>query len=85
MKTRVISAFPGTGKSFFARTWRHEGTVVDLDSNAFTSGHTAEGSVRNPDFPENYIAAIDTHIGICEVLFVSPHAEVIKALLEKKY
>lgn len=80
MITKVISAFPGTGKSYFANN--HD-KVVDLDSNNYTSGHTSEGKVRNPNFPNNYISAIEDQLGKCSILLVSPHIEVIKGLLEK--
>lgn len=80
MITKVISAFPGTGKSYFADI---HGDVLDLDSNNFTSGHTADGKVRNPDFPTNYMSAIEEQLGRHSIVLVSPHLEVIKGLLEK--
>ena len=80
MITKVISAFPGTGKSYFANN--HDG-VLDLDSHSFTSGHTPDGKVRNPNFPNNYILAIEEQLEKYSILLVSPHIEVIKGLLGK--
>lgn len=80
MTTKVISAFPGTGKSYFAS---NRDDVLDLDSNSFTSGHTPDGKVRNPDFPNNYISAIEEQLGKHSVLLVSPHVEAIKGLVER--
>jgi hypothetical protein len=80
MITKVISAFPGTGKSYLAN--KHD-DVLDLDSHNYTSGHTPDGKVRNPDFPSNYISAIEGQLGKWSILLVSPHAEVIKGLSEK--
>mgnify|MGYP000294488544 CR=1 FL=1 len=48
--TRIISAFPATGKSFY---FKHTGLeVLDSDSSLFS---WSEPEVRNPEFPQNYI------------------------------
>lgn len=80
MTTKVVSAFPGTGKSYFVRHQKSGQAAIDLDSNSFTAGHTPDGKVRNPDFPRNYLTAIEAHIGKCSILFVSPHIAVLSAL-----
>jgi len=80
MKTRIISAFPGTGKSTYHA--KHPDTTLDSDSSSF-SWITVDGEkVRNPDFPANYIEHIKENIGKYEFIFVSSHKEVRDALKE---
>lgn len=80
MTTKVISAFPGTGKSYFASTSGQKTGVADLDSGEYTLGYDGDGKVRNSDFPSNYLRAIKEHIGKVDVLFVGCQPEVIAAL-----
>jgi len=78
METKIISAFPGTGKSYYHRN--NPETTLDSDSSLF-SWVTVDGQkVRNPEFPANYIKHITENIGNAEFIFVSSHAEVRKAL-----
>lgn len=93
MQTKIISAFPGVGKTTLEST--HE-SVLDLDSSSFSwlnkdGDSTAVGSVteeekgtagrtRNPDFPQNYVAAIQEAIGKYEYILVSSHDVVRDAL-----
>jgi len=80
MRTRIISAFPGTGKTEFFK--QHPTTTLDSDSSLF-SWVTIDGTkVRNPHFPENYINHIKNNIGTCEFILVSSHKEVREALLD---
>lgn len=79
MITKVISAFPGTGKSFFASVARRN-NIVDLDSGEYTLGYTADGKIRNPAFPDNYLWAIKEYIGTVDVVFVGCQPETIAAL-----
>jgi hypothetical protein len=78
MTTKVISAFPGTGKSHFASTTKQ--CVFDLDTGDYTQGYTDDGKVRNSDFPDNYTLAIKEQIGKVDVLLVGCQPEVIAAL-----
>ncbi len=78
MATKVIAAFPGTGKSYFASNTQQ--SVIDLDTGTYTRGYTDDGGVRNPGFPNNYILAIKEHIGKTDVLFIGCQPEVIAAL-----
>ena len=80
MITKVVSAFPGTGKSYFASSTGQKAKVIDLDSGDYTLGYTEDGKVRNHDFPKNYLAAIKKHIGKTDILFVGCQPEVIAAL-----
>jgi|SRR5687767_4990953 len=79
MTTRVISAFPGTGKSYLASI-SNRNKVVDLDSGDYTLGYTADGKIRNPDFPNNYLLAVKKQIGKADMLFVGCQPETIAAL-----
>jgi hypothetical protein len=80
MRTRIISAFPGTGKSFYHKN--HAETTLDSDSSFFSWVETVQGKVRNPQWPENYIKYIKENIGKYEFIFVSTHKEVREALLD---
>lgn len=84
IKTMVIAAFPGTGKSYTTQQEanKFEG-ILDSDSSQFSWLKDKEGKntdVRNPDFPANYIKHIKENLGKVEVIFVSSHKEVREAL-----
>jgi len=78
METKIISAFPGTGKSYYHRN--NPETTLDSDSSLFSWVIVDGQKVRNPEFPTNYIKHIIENIGNVEFIFVSSHAEVRKAL-----
>lgn len=81
MRTRIISAFPGTGKSHFYN--ENSETTLDSDSSEFSWVKDEDGNntkVRNPEFPQNYIKHIKENIGKKEFIFVSSHKEVRDAL-----
>lgn len=89
MRTRIISAFPGTGKTFFHE--QHPDTTLDSDSSQFSwvdpdgNGKRNDDRLtkqRNPDFPQNYIDHIKENIGKYEFIFVSTHKVVRDALLD---
>lgn len=81
--TKVISAFPGTGKSHFRDNYAGEGVVLDSDSSAFSWLNHADGSKeRHPDFPGNYMEHITHNLGTASVILVSTHEEVRNALVE---
>lgn len=75
MKTVIISAFPGTGKTYFCAHTKElfkerRLKVMDSDSSTFDKS----------EFPANYIQHIKDHLGKVDVIFVSSHAEVKQAL-----
>lgn len=78
-KTKVISAFPGTGKTTFFEKTKLD--VIDSDSSKFSWIDHPNG-VRNPDFPANYIEHIKANIGKVDYILVSTHQEVRSALSE---
>lgn len=81
MRTRIISAFPGCGKSHFFR--ENKETTLDSDSSLFSWTYHEDGSKeRNPEFPNNYIQHIKENIGKYEFILVSSHKEVRDALLD---
>jgi phosphopantetheine adenylyltransferase len=84
MKTNIIAAFPGTGKSYLVRNNKLDRKVVDLDSNAYTQGHDSHGNVASKAFPGNYIQAIKKQIDRTDVLLISIHSEVLDALRKEQ-
>lgn len=79
MRTRIISAFPGTGKSVFYK--KNESTTLDSDSSLFSWIYVDNEKKRHPFFPHNYINHIKKNIGRYEFILVSSHAEVRQALI----
>lgn len=77
-RTRIVSAFPGTGKSHYHRD--HPETTLDSDSSNFSWVVKDGVKVRNPEFPNNYIQHIKENIGKYDFIFVSSHADVRNAL-----
>lgn len=69
--TIVVSAFPGTGKTFLKN--KYGNLVADSDSSKFPEDA----------FPENYIQHIKSLIGKVPVILVSSHAEVRKVLVRE--
>jgi hypothetical protein len=80
MRTRIISAFPGTGKSWYHN--KYPDITLDSDSSQFSWVESVGGKIRNPEFPNNYIKHIKENIGKYKFIFVSSHKEVRDALLE---
>ncbi len=83
MYTRIISAFPACGKTFLHNKAGKGYTTLDSDSSKFSWVLDREGqptSIRNTDFPNNYITYIKSNIGKVDYIFVSSHKEVRLAL-----
>lgn len=83
--TRLISAFPGTGKTYYclqnSMVYLTDGSkiydwtknsVLDSDSSLFD----------RQDFPQNYIDYIIGRMGKVETILISTHKEVRQALVE---
>lgn len=80
--TKVISAFPGTGKTYCFNNFKGI-TILDSDSSEFSWIKDENGNnttERNPDFPNNYIKHIKENIGKVDIIFVSSHSSVREAL-----
>lgn len=69
--TKLVSAFPGCGKSYFFKN-NKELNTLDSDSSGFDK--------RN--FPDNYIKHIKENIGKADIIFISSHKEVRDALVD---
>jgi deoxyribodipyrimidine photolyase-like uncharacterized protein len=83
MRTKIISAFPGTGKSYYHN--KYPDITLDSDSSNFSWVKDQNGNntkERNPEFPQNYINHIKENIGKYKYIFVSSHKEVRDALLD---
>lgn len=83
-ETKVISAFPACGKSYYYEKYNSkEFTVLDSDSSHFSWVKDDNGDntdVRNPLFPANYINHIKSNLGSADIIFVSSHDVVLDAL-----
>lgn len=82
MSALVISAFPACGKSTFYELYGDKATILDSDSSNYSwiwedGINTGE---RNPEFPDNYIAHIQAERDNADIIFVSSHVSVRKAL-----
>ena len=71
--TKVISAFPGCGKSHYFKNCSDK-IVLDSDSSTFDKS----------DFPRNYIEHIKSNLGKADVIMVSSHKEVRDALVKNE-
>lgn len=85
-KPIVICGFSGIGKTELARRSKSHLVKVkalDLDSSSYRYIYDVSGNkLNNPDFPENYIFAIDKYIkyGEYEYILVSMHSSLRNAL-----
>jgi len=79
-KTVVISAFPGIGKTYYQQ--HSDLKVLDSDSSGYSWAIIDGVKSRNPDFPMNYVEHIKENIGKVDVILVSSHKEVRKALVK---
>ena len=82
MNTKIISAFPGCGKTYFSENTKLK--VLDSDSSRFSWVHftSSKTKIRNPNFPTNYINHIKQNIGCVDIILVSSHSVVRNALIE---
>lgn len=79
---KVLSAFPGTGKSHFTKNYSGEGVVLDSDSSSYSWLGEGANKVRNPDFPSNYMRHIAENIGSASLILVSTHEDVRNGLVD---
>lgn len=78
--TKIISGFPGVGKSFATNNTGGELIILDSDSSNFS--WIAPGE-RHPLFPQNYMQHIEDNLGKADYIFVSSHDNVRKALADR--
>lgn len=82
LNTKIISGFPAVGKSQFVKD-HQDLLVLDSDSSKFSWVKDSEGNntkVRDPEFPQCYIDHIKESIGNVDIILVSSHDVVRKAL-----
>lgn len=72
MMTKIISGFPGVGKSHLGKRSDNEVKVLDLESSNF----------KGENRWEDYKKEIKNQVGKVDVLFVSSHKETRKILSE---
>lgn len=81
----IISGFPGVGKTEFVKNYSNTIKCLDSDSSQFSWVKDKEGKntkERNPEFPSNYINHIKNQLSNVDIIFVSSHEVVRKALEE---
>ena len=78
LMTKIISAFPGTGKTHLAAT----SALSILDSDSIAYSWLSKG-VRNPQFPGNYLQHIKDCIGKTDLILVSSHEQVRRGLVSE--
>jgi hypothetical protein len=83
MKTRIIAAFPGTGKTHFVASLDRKDIAVDLDTSLYTDGYATNSKARNDQFPYNYIRSIKDTIGKTSLLFIGCQPEVLNLLRQE--
>lgn len=81
MNTKIIAAFPGTGKSYIKNNISFLKTS-DSDSTSFSWVIKNGEKIRDPRFPNNYLTYIrDLYFkNVMDYIFVSTHKEVIQGL-----
>lgn len=78
--TIIISGFPGVGKSTLFKNKDFDMlSIIDSDSSNFS---WLEPGLRHPEFPENYMEHIKSNIGKVDIILVSSHDVVRKALVK---
>lgn len=83
MKTQVISAFPGCGKTYCYNNLKNRFKILDSDSSQFSWLRDEKGintNQRNLEFPEICINYIKHNLGKVDIIFVSSHKVVRDAL-----
>ena len=82
--TKIVSAFPCCGKTYYFEN-KKDLVVLDSDISNFSWIKDENGNntkERNPEFPNNYIEHIKENIGKVDIIFVSSHKVVRDALSE---
>jgi len=74
--TKIISGFPGIGKTFYKQNSCLN--VLDSDSSKFS---WIEKGIRHPNFPQNYINHIKKNTNKVDIILVSSHKIVREALV----
>lgn len=78
-KALIVSGFPGVGKTTLFNQNR-DLVLLDSDSTNF-SWADVEKKIRHPDWPNNYIEHIKNNLDKADLIFVSSHDVVRRALV----
>lgn len=78
--TRIISGFPGIGKSFF-RTKYQDYLVYDAETTSYLWKMSDSGKQKNQDFPNNFIKHLKSLIGIYDFIFIRYDKDIQDALI----
>ena len=82
MKATIISAFPGTGKTYLFDNDPLL-NILDSDSSSYSWIIQNGEKKRNPDFPANYIQHIKEEMDKVDLILVSSHLDVREALVKE--
>ena len=74
----IISCFPLCGRTTYAQNSQYK--VLDLDTNPYMWVFHDSTEVRNPDFPNNYIEAINDNANKYDIILVPSSITVRFAL-----
>lgn len=74
---KVLSGFPGIGKTFYKGNSNLN--ILDSDSSKFS---WIKKGIRNPEFPNNYIEHIKDNMYKVDIVLVSSHKVVRDALVD---
>lgn len=85
MSALIVSGFPGVGRTRFVESatnvtgdGKRLATILDSDSSQFS---WLEEGIGHPDFPDNYIQHIKDNMEKADIILVSSHDVVRKALI----
>lgn len=86
--TKIISAFPGTGKSYLTKRYvdgiDKDIIMVDSDSSKYSWLHNKNRNktkTRNPNFIEDYMNSIKEEIkNKPDIIFTSTHEDILNAI-----
>jgi len=91
-ETKIIAGFPGVGKTKYLQNLPEDVKALDSDSSKYSwvldeNGNKVNGEdgkpMRNPNFIKDYMAHIKSNLGQCDVIFISTHGDVQKALTDE--
>lgn len=81
MNAVVCSVFPCCGKTYlYQNQKRYNLKVLDSDSSLFHWTDDEYGVIVHPDWPNNYINYIKSNLDKYNIILVSTHKEIRKAL-----
>ena len=81
LRTLIICGFPAIGKTTISN---QRLDILDLDSSKFNWINIGGGErIRHPEFPKNYIDAVEENLGKFKYILISTHYVVRKELSDR--